>query len=69
MELVEFLLSDEAQTYFAEETYEYPLIEGVPGPDGPPPLDTLQGPAIDLSDLGTVDESAALVDEAGLTVG
>ena len=25
---VEFLLSDEAQRYFAEETYEYPLVSG-----------------------------------------
>ena len=28
-DLVRFLLSDEAQRYFAEETYEYPLVDGV----------------------------------------
>ena len=27
-ELVEFLLTDESQTYFAEETFEYPLVDG-----------------------------------------
>lgn len=69
LELVEFLLSDEGQTYFVEGEYEYPLVPGVPGPEGVPPLDSLNGPEIDLSDLGTVDESAALVDEAGITVG
>ena len=28
-QLVEFLLSEEAQSYLAEETYEYPMIDGV----------------------------------------
>ncbi len=29
LDLVAFLVSDEAQRFFAEETYEYPLVEGV----------------------------------------
>lgn len=29
LELLRFLLSDESQRYFAEETFEYPLVEGV----------------------------------------
>ena len=66
---VDFLLSEAGQTYFVEESYEYPLIEGMDGPEGVPPLDTLEGPDIDLSELGRVDETAALVDAAGLTVG
>lgn len=66
---VEFLLSEQAQTYFVESQYEYPLVPGIAGPEGVPPLDSLRGPDIDLSDLGTVEESAALIDEAGLTVG
>lgn len=65
---VEFLLSAEGQKYFAEETYEYPLVEGVDGPEGVPPLSSLKVPDVDLSQLGTVEESAALIDEAGLTV-
>lgn len=44
-------------------------MPGVSGPEGVPPLDSLRGPDIDLSDLGTVDQSAALIDEAGLTIG
>lgn len=68
-QFVDFLLSEQAQTYFATTEFEYPLVPGVAGPEGVPALDSLQGPAIDLSDLGTVDESAALVDAAGITLG
>ncbi|WP_265520732.1 extracellular solute-binding protein [Oerskovia flava] len=66
---VDYLLSEDGQTYFATTEFEYPLVPGIDGPEGVPPLDSLNGPEIDLSDLGTVVESAALVDEAGLTVG
>jgi len=40
----------------------------VAGPEGVPPLESLSAPDVDLAKLGTVEESAALVDEAGLTV-
>lgn len=67
-QFVDYLLSEAGQTYFATETYEYPLVTGIPGPEGVPPLDTLSAPDVDLAKLGTVEESAALIDEAGLTV-
>jgi iron(III) transport system substrate-binding protein len=66
-QFVEYLLSEHAQTYFAEDTKEYPLIEGVPIADGLPPLDSLQTPAIDLSDLDTLEETLQMIEEAGLT--
>ncbi|GAB7192430.1 iron ABC transporter substrate-binding protein [Kineococcus sp. NUM-3379] len=67
-EFVEFLLSTEAQTYFAEETKEYPLVPGVPADlEGMPPLESLQGPDIDLSELSSLEETLALLDEVGLT--
>lgn len=69
LEFVNYLLSEDGQNYFVEQEYEYPLVPGLAGPEGVPPLESLSGPEIDLSDLGTVDESAALVDEAGITVG
>jgi iron(III) transport system substrate-binding protein len=37
--LLQFLVSDVAQKYFAEETYEYPLVPGVPPAVDLPPLD------------------------------
>ncbi len=64
---VDFLLSKTGQEYFAKETNEYPLVDGIMGPEGTPPLSELKNPDIDLSELGMVDETAAMVDEAGLT--
>ncbi|HSJ71920.1 MAG TPA: iron ABC transporter substrate-binding protein [Acidimicrobiia bacterium] len=64
---VDFLLEEGAQEYFATETFEYPLIAGVPAPEVLPPLDSLQTPDIDLSQLATtLDLATDLVAEAGL---
>lgn len=64
----EFLLSDEAQQYFADETAEYPVVEGVTSTVHElPPLDSLQGPDIDLSDLASLEETLALLQEVGLS--
>ena len=64
---VAFLLTEQAQRYFAEETFEYPLVAGVaPHPDLPP-LESLNPPDLDLSLLATVlDRATDLVAEAGL---
>ena len=64
---VEYLLSVDAQEYFAAETFEYPLIEGVAPSAGLPPLDTIPAPRIDLSKLAAVlDLATDLVARAGL---
>jgi iron(III) transport system substrate-binding protein len=66
-QFVEFLLSDSAQEYFASETFEYPLIAGVAPAEGLPPLDEINAPDIDLSQLADVlDDATQLVTEAGL---
>jgi iron(III) transport system substrate-binding protein len=62
---VEYLLSDEAQTYFAEETSEYPVVEGVPSPVGLPPLSEVGSPDIDLSDLADLQGTVELLTEVG----
>lgn len=65
---VDFLLGAEAQTYFAEETKEFPLVAGVaPDVPGLPALESLQGPDIDLSELDSLEQTLALLDEVGLT--
>ncbi len=64
---VDFLLGKQAQTYFAQETKEYPLVDGIPVADGLPALETLQAPEIDLSDLDTLEETLAMIEDAGLT--
>jgi iron(III) transport system substrate-binding protein len=66
LEFVEYLLSEDGQTYFATETFEYPLVEGVADPDGLPALEELQGPDIDLADLESLAETQALLNDVGL---
>jgi len=66
LSLVEYLLGTEAQTYFAEQTFEYPLIADVPTADGLTPLDEVQGPDIDLSDLDDLEGTLTLLAEVGL---
>jgi len=66
-QLVEFLLSAEAQTYFANETFEYPLVSGIPAITGLPSIETLGAPELDLSSLArALDVATDLVAAAGL---
>jgi iron(III) transport system substrate-binding protein len=62
---VDFLLSEASQTYFATETSEYPLIEGVPADPGLPTLAELESPDIDLSDLSDLEGTLRLLQDAG----
>jgi iron(III) transport system substrate-binding protein len=63
---IRFMLSEEAQGYFAEETYEYPLLAGVDGPAGLTPLAELEPPALDLSDLEDLAGTLELLEETGV---
>jgi iron(III) transport system substrate-binding protein len=64
--LANYLLSQEAQTYFAENTFEYPMLAGVPTAPGLPPLDELDSPDIDLSNLADLEGTLELLAEVGL---
>jgi iron(III) transport system substrate-binding protein len=64
--LVEFLLSETAQAYFAETTYEYPLRAGVAVAEGLPALDTLDPLEIDLADLSSIEATQELLSDVGL---
>jgi iron(III) transport system substrate-binding protein len=67
LRFIEFLLSAPAQEYFASETFEFPLIDGVDPAEGLPDLDEINAPDIDLSRLAdTLDDATRLVTEAGL---
>lgn len=65
-DLVEFLLGEAAQTYFAEETLEYPLAAGVQPAEGLFPLEDIVSARLDFATLGTLDQTIALIDESGL---
>ena len=58
-QFVDFLLSDEGQRFYTDtaEEAEYPLVAGIPAKEGLPPLDTLEGPDVDLSTFGAELES------------
>ena len=61
------LCSTESQRYFADETFEYPVVVGVPANPALPPISTLNPPPISLSELATVlDLATDLVAQAGL---
>jgi iron(III) transport system substrate-binding protein len=63
---VAFLLGIEGQRYFAERTYEYPLVAEVPAPSGLPALSELEAPAIDLSDLADLEGTLELLRDVGV---
>ena len=65
-EFIKFLLSPRAQEYFASHDFEYPVVEGVEPDPALPPLASLKAPDVDLSDLGDLRGSLALMQEAGI---
>jgi iron(III) transport system substrate-binding protein len=65
VEFVEFLLSEDSQQFFAEETKEYPLVDGVPADPGVKPLAQIQHPGIDLGNLDDLRGTLTLIEQAG----
>lgn len=64
--VVRYLLSDEAQRYFAENTFEYPLASGVSPVADLPPLDEYDVPDVSLNDLDDLEGTLTLLTELGL---
>ncbi|MGH9183139.1 MAG: iron ABC transporter substrate-binding protein [Acidimicrobiales bacterium] len=65
--LVRFLLGEEAQTFFSEETFEYPLAAGVEPAAALRPLDQLPTRRIDLNELGGgLERTTELIARSGL---
>lgn len=63
---VEYLLSEEAQRYFATETFEYPLVNGITADNRLTPLSQIQTPTLDLSDLEDLEGTQELLRTAGV---
>lgn len=63
---LDFLLSTVAQQYFASQTYEYPLVEGVVTSSLLTPLAELNSPDIPLGDLADLEGTVELLQEVGL---
>lgn len=64
--LIDYLLGTEAQTHFATEVWEYPLINGVAAASGLPAFSDLKPPAIDLNDLDSLEQTVAIIKGSGL---
>ena len=62
---IDYLLSESAQQYFAIETNEYPLIDGVDPNPGIPPLETLDPPSLALTSLADLEGTLDLLRNAG----
>jgi iron(III) transport system substrate-binding protein len=64
--LLRFLLSEEAQRYFADETFEYPLVTRVEADPRLVPLEDIQTPDIDLSQLEDLEGTLELLTDVGV---
>ena len=65
--LIDYLTGEEGQTYFSTETWEYPVVAGYEPSVDLVPLDEIESPDIDLSDLaGTIEPALDLLAEVGL---
>lgn len=63
--LVDYLLSDTAQEYFAQSTYEYPLVDSVAPSVSLPALADIETPEIDLSDLADLQGTLEMIENSG----
>ena len=61
-----FMLSQVGQQHFTNQTFEYPLIEGVKTNPGLTPLDQIELPDVDLSLLSDVKGTQDLLRDVGI---
>jgi iron(III) transport system substrate-binding protein len=67
VELIRFLLQDEAQRYFSDQTFEYPLAAGVEPSSVLPAIELSASADIDLDQLGgDLQSTRAMIRGAGL---
>jgi len=65
-EFISFMTDEPAQRYFADETYEIPLVEGIEPADDVPALEELTVPEVDLNQLDDLEGTLDLLAEVGL---
>ncbi len=63
-QLIEFLLSDESQTFFTQETYEYPMVAGVAIHELLTPLADIGHPDVDLNGLADLKATVKMLRDA-----
>ena len=65
-QFVQFLLSDTAQRYFAEKTFEYPVVTGIALDPALPALNEIQSPQLDLSKINDLKGTLQLLQDLGI---
>ena len=66
-QLAAYLLKEEAQRYFSDQTYEYPLAAGVKATSVLPPIDFRTAEGIDFDRLGgDLESTRKMIRDAGL---
>ena len=63
--LLLYLSGNAAQSYFADSTYEYPMIDGIAINEGLTPLAEIEAPEIDLSNLSDLQGTIDMIEESG----
>lgn len=63
---VAFMLKPETQKFLTQQFYEYPLVKGIPVAQNQVPLNKLQQPNIDLSQLWDLKGTVSMIQDAGL---
>lgn len=63
--LVLYLLGTPAQQYFADTTYEYPVIDGITVNERLTPLESIKSPALDLSALSDLQATLDMIEASG----
>ena len=61
-----YMLSEEAQKYFAGQTYEYPLVSGVDTAHLLTPLEEINSPDIDMASLDDLAGTQAMLRDLGI---
>ena len=63
---LKFMLSTVGQQYFAGQTYEYPLVEGVKTNRLLTPIEEINKPDVDMADLADLEGTQSLLRELGI---
>lgn len=63
--LLLYLLSTPAQQYFADSTFEYPVIDGIAVNERLTPLSEIASPDIDLSDISDLQGTIDMIEDSG----
>ena len=66
VKFLKFMLSTVGQQYFAGQTYEYPLVEGVKTNRLLTPIDEINKPDVDMADLADLEGTQRLLRELGI---